>query len=421
MSEELFKRGELLNFLNNKLEKIKADISKICDEKIISVDNSDWLKYYESMYKVEKIELYLENIEQKINKTIIKRRNPFHHSQFEPEYFDVEGYKISFNIPYSGDADLLYYTPSTRFLSSFIIDKVSPPTDSELGLLVYSLSYSQQDINMKEDPKEFINNEFNNNFKNYVITINRVNEEVAIYNKKLEQYIGNLLIEKEKKVQQFIDLADKLDIELNIKKDAPNIIPIKLKKVVKPIEEPKSKKVNQKEYEISDYDYNNIRNIINNSCVSMERTAQTFIKLDEEELRDVILSNLNTHYIGAATGETFSKIGKTDIYIYFENKAAYIGECKIWHGIKKFEEAIEQLFSYTTWRDIKTSIVIFNKKNKDFRKVLDEIESYINENSLCLSHIRKLDDEWLCELKKSSDTSEVFYIQILVYDLYVTS
>jgi hypothetical protein len=71
------------------------------------------------------------------------------------------------------------------------------------------------------------------------------------------------------------------------------------------------------EYAISDDDYNNIKNIINLSCVSMEKTARTFCKLQEEELRDVILASLNTHYLGTATGETFNKRGKTDIHIPF--------------------------------------------------------------------------------------------------------
>lgn len=82
-----------------------------------------------------------------------------------------------------------------------------------------------------------------------------------------------------------------------------------------------------------------------------------FINLLDEELRNIILSNLNTHYQGTVSEERFNKVGKRDIYIPFENKAAYIAECKIWHGNKKFLEAIDQLCSYITWRDTKTSLV----------------------------------------------------------------
>ena len=64
---------------------------------------------------------------------------------------------------------------------------------------------------------------------------------------------------------------------------------------------------------------------------AMEKTAKTYFRNNEEELRDHLLATLNTHYDNT-TGETFRKIGKTDILIEFENKAAFIGECKIWYG-----------------------------------------------------------------------------------------
>ncbi len=55
------------------------------------------------------------------------------------------------------------------------------------------------------------------------------------------------------------------------------------------------------------------------------KTARTYYVNTEEELRDHLLATLNTHY-DAATGETFRKIGKIDIHIEFDNKAAFVGE-----------------------------------------------------------------------------------------------
>lgn len=37
-----------------------------------------------------------------------------------------------------------------------------------------------------------------------------------------------------------------------------------------------------------------------------------------------------------AQGETFNKSGKTDILISEESRSAFIAECKIWRGQKKF-------------------------------------------------------------------------------------
>jgi hypothetical protein len=77
----------------------------------------------------------------------------------------------------------------------------------------------------------------------------------------------------------------------------------------------------------------------------------SFATLDEESIRNHILLQLNGHYDGAATGETFNSNGKTDILIRMEDIHIFIRLCKFWHGPKAFEEAIDQLPSYLTWRD----------------------------------------------------------------------
>ena len=93
----------------------------------------------------------------------------------------------------------------------------------------------------------------------------------------------------------------------------------------------------------------------------MERTPRTTAKLDEEELRDLLLGNLNTYWQGAAGGELFNGSGKTDILIREGNRNAFIGECKIWRGPKGAAEAVDQLLSYLVWRDSKAALIMFVK------------------------------------------------------------
>lgn len=172
------------------------------------------------------------------------------------------------------------------------------------------------------------------------------------------------------------------------------------------------------EYAISDDDYNNIKNIINLSCMSIEKTARIFCKL-QEELRDVMLSSLNTHYLGTATGETFNKRGKTDIYILFENKSVYIGECKIWTGKGAFSKVIIQLFSYMRWKDTKTFLILFNKKNKDFTNILKTIDEVLSNEELCIRKTKVTHNEWKCEFKKDIQSEEIVKVNIVIYDLYI--
>ena len=147
----------------------------------------------------------------------------------------------------------------------------------------------------------------------------------------------------------------------------------------------------------------------------MENTARTHVKNDEEELRDFLLATLNTHYQNVS-GETFRKTGKTDIKIEFDNKAAFIGECKIWHGTKAFEQAIQQVLNYSTWRDTKVSIIVFNKENQSFNGVLEKIDLWVKENVKSFEHT--IANVWDCRYYRQ-DTNVEIRLNILAFDMHV--
>ena len=147
----------------------------------------------------------------------------------------------------------------------------------------------------------------------------------------------------------------------------------------------------------------------------MEKTARTYYVNNEEELRDHLLASLNTHYDNA-TGETFRKLGKADIHIEFENKAAFIGECKVWHGEKAFADAVQQVINYTTWKDVKVSIIVFNKENKSFESIIKNINTWISNNTI--KHNQTKPNLWICDFA-DNDKNIVFKLTVLAFDLYV--
>ena len=129
-------------------------------------------------------------------------------------------------------------------------------------------------------------------------------------------------------------------------------------------------------------DYEHILEVIENMAQVMERSPSAFSTMDEESLRSHFLVQLNGHYEGQATGETFNYEGKTDILIRSEGKNIFIAECKYWSGPKKLTETINQLLGYTSWRDTKVAVVIFNR-NRDFTRILDFIKSTTKEHPNC--------------------------------------
>ncbi len=110
--------------------------------------------------------------------------------------------------------------------------------------------------------------------------------------------------------------------------------------------------------------------------------------MDEESLRSHFLVQLNGHYEGGATGETFNYEGKTDILIRVQGKNIFIAECKYWGGPKKLIDTIDQLLSYSSWRDTKVAIIIFNR-NKNFSAVLDAIRPTVDAHPNYKKYIRQ--------------------------------
>jgi hypothetical protein len=111
----------------------------------------------------------------------------------------------------------------------------------------------------------------------------------------------------------------------------------------------------------------------------MERSPTVFETAGEEHIRVHYLVQLNGQYGGEATGETFNNNGKTDILIRHKGQNIFVAECKIWQGYEVMKETVDQLLGYTTWRDTKTALIIFNR-NKGFTRVVAEAQRAMNDH-----------------------------------------
>jgi hypothetical protein len=123
-------------------------------------------------------------------------------------------------------------------------------------------------------------------------------------------------------------------------------------------------------------DYEHILSVMTNMALVMERSPSAFTSMDEEALRSHFLVQLNGHYEGQASAETFNYEGKTDILIRTNGRNIFIAECKYWSGPRQLADTIDQLLGYVSWRDTKVAIVVFNQ-NKDFSRVLEAIPKAI--------------------------------------------
>jgi hypothetical protein len=163
--------------------------------------------------------------------------------------------------------------------------------------------------------------------------------------------------------------------------------------------------------------YDHILSVIQNMAQVMERSPSTFKSMGEEDLRQHFLVQLNGQFEGAASGETFNVSGKTDILLREKGRNIFIAECKYWKGPKLYRETINQLLSYTSWRDTKTAIIIFSKGtalSTVLAGVKSETESYPTY---------KTTDPWKHEsgaryvLHHTGDTNRELLLTVLVFDV----
>jgi len=164
-------------------------------------------------------------------------------------------------------------------------------------------------------------------------------------------------------------------------------------------------------------EYEHILGILKSMALVIERSPASFASLDEEAIRTHFLLQLNGHYEGSATGETFNSSGKTDILIRVDNRNVFIAECKFWRGAQSFSEAIDQLLGYLSWRDSKSALLVFNQTRDS-----SAVRQKMHETMLTRTEYRKTlmndsngDSRYI--LIKSSDPGREIQIHTMLFDV----
>ena len=412
--------GSVLDYLRKLYGELEGEIDSFADEKIVNCDVDEWTEYLTEKYRVEPISFYVDYATRSIQKTQIKRNNPWCHFgdvYGESQFYMVDGCNIDYKVPFSGDDVLLKCTPSTYIMTSFEIFGFQKPSNTNYGFITIRLSYTNQEMKgFGDNLEEKVNSDFRNQFSSFEKMSGYANDDIRSYNENLTSNVQQLLNKRREKADVFFSFSKALKIPLNLNSSSPNLTPIPLKKPHRAnLNEPKPHAQEQQFY-IDDSDFENIIKIIHLCGAALEESAKTFNQFNEEALRDYIKGMLSSHYENTVTGETFRRVGKTDIQIQREDKAAFIAECKVWHGIKLFSDAIEQLFCYATWKDTKLSLIIFNKENKNFAGVQQQIQSWLKEN--CKSCKQWNSNIWDC-VKYREDTGRDVRLAVALYDISI--
>jgi hypothetical protein len=270
------------------------------------------------------------------NRAIFDRGSPFY----------IDGTELTFHIPFTGERDLFKFQPSTFTLN--------PPrgivADHELRLVASAAADSREGLKAALDGEVA-------KVKMYV---DNANADVAGFNERLDGAASAAAERRRAKVLADRDLVASLGL------------PVKNREQVTPTysvapARPRSSRpspghaAQRPEPALPADEYEHILKIARGMSSVIERSPKTFASIDEEALRHHFLVQLNGHYPGGATGETFNFEGKTDILLREGDRNVFIAECKFWDGPAKLTKTVDQLLRYASWRDTKTAIFLFNR------------------------------------------------------------
>lgn len=404
-----FRDYELSEYFQNIKDKISKEIDNFSDDKILG-NSIDLLaeNIYQENY-IDQIIIHDEDksLRGKDRKITRKYIHPIDRDFYDNDaYRDVEVASFSFSYPFNGNANLFKYRASTFSMSGYpeilimdntitiSIDKEYREIEDDSGIKSI-LDSANKSIGKIKDGVSYINNDIRN------------------FNDNLKDFILKQLNIRKRKASILNNAINKLEIP--IEKSDFNKKYVEVKRKIYPINEHLVN--NEISYSIPDGMYEPILDTIKSAGTQYENSPKAIRKLQEEDLRDILLCSLNALFNGKANAEAFRKSGKTDISIIAENKAAFIAECKMWTGSAQIEKAIKQLDSYTTWRDVKTSLIFFVRK-VNFIKIINNFENDLKKIDGLFFVEKRDENEFHCKYSSKTTVGQTIEIRVFLFNIH---
>ncbi|MFE0778854.1 hypothetical protein [Streptomyces sp. NPDC058861] len=336
----LFRRGDLARSLENELNKITEAVARWNEDALLSSPESDICEELEQEFLVRPLVFDRDGITAdpvKEDVTVVQ------------QYGEAVRFRqtvVAISVPFTGNPELFDLRPS-----SFTYN---PPTATiqrnELkiewrGPLDHDAQQIRQNLDRQLDEIQK--------------WIDWSTAQVKAYNPSAKQKIANEVQARKARLLANRNTQEALGFPMRERPDAATYsVPIKRKKIV-PQRTTAPAKPFRPEPELAEAHYEAALEVLRNQRNALERAPGTSAKMGEEEIRNLLLIGLNSHFEGQAAGEVFNCTGKTDILIRVDDRHIFIGECKIWKGPKTISDTLDQLLGYLTWRDTKAALLLF--------------------------------------------------------------
>lgn len=358
----LFSDLDLRSVMESQRNALQAEVDGLEQNRLLNTSEQDLVNYFVEKYTIEppvllRAEMTADQREIKVdarhhgNRWIRDTSRPFY----------IPGQQNDIEIPFTGEADLFKARASTY---------TSAPPQGRVSNQSLILSYQ-----IPHDVQQDIRPQLERQLQEIERHLDWIQNDLSGYNNSITTVAETAIKTRRERLLANQGRVAALDIPLKVRADAPKTYAAPtIRKKLAPTLPKASAAPFEPEPLMSMEHYEHVLTVIQNMTQVMERSPSTFATMGEEALRDHYLVQLNGQFEGQATGETFNAAGKTDILLRIDGKNVFICECKFWKGVKGYNETIDQLLGYQSWRDTKTAILIFNR-NRDTSKVLKEVEA----------------------------------------------
>lgn len=423
MDSKFFNKMFASDYKKHIKESFLRDIESMSDDKFSQYDNETLIDYFYNRLDLNALTIHDKSSPKiEMAKRIDEEEQYNYWSDFgmpnQPKYYKVKVENIywKYTVRLTGNLDFAYLMPSTYSGSLSTEDyknlEIKELNGKEYNLLIVTLKKSVADAEKIDDIKESIDKLFLGSLALFEKNLQSVNNEILKNTNDIKKFIKETVENRKHSIGVSSSIFEKFNIPMNSTDKIKFAEPLIIQKNNVSLPNIENKK--KTEYYIKVEDVEKIDNLIYSFCSTMERTPQTYIQSGEEDIRNTILAALNTQFSNA-TGETFSNSGKTDIFVGKYNSAAYIAECKIWKGKEVLLQAIKQLLSYTSYKECQGTIILLNKNNSNFSKILTEIPSIVNSmnNTTC-----KNVDNNIFKFSTTREDGSIFNIKIMIFNFY---
>lgn len=407
---DLFNKKDFSGWLQNIREEIKNKIDDMSEEDFHQVNIEEMKEEFKNYVQIDIPEI----LEGKITMDEpLEIDMPLDYGPLRPTRpSTTKGFLFTFRIPFNGDGKLFSYQPSSRY--------VTPPRGMVESNAIL-IEYRQTANEPVESMVESVSREFKHEVKKIMSTLRDLKSDYLNHLKTIEFVVKDSYKNRAARLEKKEKIVQNLKYPLTRRENAPKTYKLPTIRRTPTFRKAPSptKPKQESEWVLDDDEYNKIIEIIQNMAIVMEQSPNAFKHLKEPDLRWHFLVQLNGQYKGRATGETFNYQGDTDIRINVEGKNIFIAECKFWNGPKSILKAINQLLSYLSWRDIKTAIIIFNKR-KNFTSVIEQIPQTVRKHECCDDYLGKVSDTiFKFQFHQKEDQNRKLICTFMAFDIKI--